>query len=102
MPDAELLSISKTGELAIPLAWADDGKALFVIGSGRPPWTVERLDLSTGTRTPWTTITPSETAGLRSSVFAMTSNGSYWSVGNANLLTDLYLVAGDVPGSVER
>ena len=53
-----------------------------------------RLDLATGSRTPWLTIAPTDSAGLRYATVAITSNGKYWVLSTAKLLTDLYVVDG--------
>jgi hypothetical protein len=76
-----------------PLAWADDGAALFVGGSSIP-MSITRLDLATGKRTPWKTIAPSDAAGLRYATLTISPNGKYWALAVAKLLTDLFVVDG--------
>jgi len=77
----------------IPLTWSDDGGSIFVSGSSTPI-PIDRLSLATGRRTPWLTISPSDTAGLRYAVVTITPNGKYWALSVAKLLTDLYVVDG--------
>jgi hypothetical protein len=77
----------------VPLAWCEDGAALFV-GTGTVPMPISRLDLSTGRRADWMTIAPTDTAGLRYVAVTITPNGSYWALSTAKLLTDLYVVVG--------
>jgi len=76
-----------------PLAWTDDGAALYVAGSA-VPIVITRLDLATGKREPWKTITPSDAAGLRYATLTITPNGKYWALSTAKLLTDLFVVDG--------
>jgi hypothetical protein len=76
-----------------PLAWTDDGAALFVGGS-TVPIAITRLDLASGIRTPWKTIAPSDAAGLRYATLTITPNGKYWALATAKLLTDLFVVEG--------
>ena len=76
-----------------PVMWTEDGAALFVSGSSIPI-PITRLDLATGRRTPWTTIAPTDSAGLRYAIATITPNGKYWSLSAAKLLTDLYVVDG--------
>jgi Tol biopolymer transport system component len=76
-----------------PLAWTDDGAALFV-GGGTVPIVITRLDLATGKRTPWKTIAPSDVAGLRYATITITPNGKYWALATAKVLTDLCVAEG--------
>ena len=76
-----------------PLARADDGTALFV-GGDSVPIPIVRLDLATGRRTPWLTIAPSDSAGVRFAAATITPNGKSWALSTAKLLTDLYVVDG--------
>jgi eukaryotic-like serine/threonine-protein kinase len=79
----------------IPLRWSADGRALYVAGLSQLPLRVDRLDISTGTRTLWKEITPSDPAGV-TSLYAIQISPeqgwyfySYWRV-----LSDLYVVDG--------
>jgi Tol biopolymer transport system component len=76
-----------------PLAWTDDGAALFVGGS-TVPIAITRLDLASGKRTLWKTISPSDAAGLRYTTVTISPNGKFWAMATAKLLTDLFVVDG--------
>jgi hypothetical protein len=76
-----------------PLSFTEDGRALLVAGRSLPV-KVERLDLVNGRRTPWITIAPSDTSGLRYAVATIAANGKYWALSISKLLTDLYVVDG--------
>jgi Tol biopolymer transport system component len=76
-----------------PLAWTDDGAALFVAGT-TVPILITRLELASGKRTLWKTIAPSDAAGLRYATVTITPNGKYWALATAKLLTDLFVVDG--------
>ena len=76
-----------------PLAWSEDGAALYVGGSAIPI-PISRLDLATGERRLWVTIAPTDTAGLRIAAASITPNGKFWTLSTSRLLTNLYVVEG--------
>jgi Tol biopolymer transport system component len=76
-----------------PLAWTEDGAALFVAARSLPI-TIVRLDLATGHRTTWKTLAPTDSAGLRFSIPMITPDGKHWTLSTAKLLSDLYIVEG--------
>jgi WD40 repeat protein len=76
-----------------PLTFSEDGTALLVSGRSMPIQ-IERLNLTTGQRTPWMTMAPTDRAGLRYALASITPNGKYWALSTAKLLTDLYVVDG--------
>ena len=76
-----------------PLAFSDDGGALFVSAPG-VPIEIERLDLASGRRVPWKTIAPSDAAGLRIVAPTITPDGKHWALSTSRLLTDLYVIGG--------
>ena len=76
-----------------PVTWCEDGSAIFVAGR-QLPISIDRLDLSSGRRTPWATITPSDSAGVRFAVPMITPDGKYWTLSVARVLTGLYVVDG--------
>ena len=75
------------------LSFTEDGHALFVAGRG-VPIPIVRLDLTTGTRTPWLKLSPTDAAGLRYATLEMTADGKHWVLAFSKLLTDLYIVEG--------
>lgn len=87
-------SISGMAEDERVLQWAEDGKALFVGLRVGAAWRVRRLDLETGSETPWAEIAPREVAGLRLSWVCLTPNGRFWAHSSSRLLSDLYVVEG--------
>jgi hypothetical protein len=78
----------------IPVQWTPDGRGLLVAHGEGLPWVVERLDLSTGRRTPATTIRAHDPAGLRLSVFAISRDAKYYVHTYSRLLSDLLVVNG--------
>ena len=78
----------------VPVQWTPDGRGLIVAHGEGLPWVVERLDLSTGTRTPATTIRAHDPAGLRLSIFAISRDAKYYVHSYSRLLTDLLVVNG--------
>ena len=76
-----------------PLAFTADGEALFVAGRTFPI-PIVHLDLATGERRPWLTLSPTDSAGLRFATVCITSDGKHWVLGVSKLLTDLYVVEG--------
>jgi Tol biopolymer transport system component len=47
-----------------PIQWSDDGRAVYVIGSGEFATKIYRVDLATGNRREWKTIDPPNKVGL--------------------------------------
>jgi hypothetical protein len=78
----------------VPVQWTPDGRGLLVAHGEGIPWVVERLDLSTGRRSPATTIRAHDPAGLRLSVFAISRDAKYYVHTYSRLLSDLLVVTG--------
>ena len=78
----------------VPVQWTPDGRGLIVAHGEGLPWVVERLDLSTGTRTPATTIRAHDPAGLRLSIFAISRDARYYVHSYSRLLSNLVVVNG--------
>jgi hypothetical protein len=67
---------------------------LLVAHGGGLPWLVERLDLSTGARSPATTIRAHDPAGLRLSVFSISRDARYYVHSYSRLLSNLVVANG--------
>ncbi|MBI5481199.1 MAG: hypothetical protein HY906_20240, partial [Deltaproteobacteria bacterium] len=80
----------------VPIAWSDDGKAIFVVEKASDfPLKVVRLELATGRRSPWCEIGPPDDAATRSSQAGqVAADGKAWVLGYVQLFSDLYLVEG--------
>jgi eukaryotic-like serine/threonine-protein kinase len=74
--------------------WLKDGRNLLVARTEGPPWIIERLDLSTGQRTPAFEIRARDGAGLRLSLIAISTDGRHYVHSYSRLLSDLFLVQG--------
>lgn len=74
--------------------WLQDGGHLLVARAEGPAWIVERLELTTGQRTPALEIRAREGAGLRLSVVAVSRDGRHYVHSYSRLLSDLFLVDG--------
>ena len=78
-----------------PIQWSADAKAIFVYKPGDLPAKVFRLDLSTGKKTPWKELMPSDSAGVsRIGPILITPDGKSCLYGYHRILSDLYLVEG--------
>jgi Tol biopolymer transport system component len=75
------------------LVFTEDGAGLFVCGRSVPV-VIERIELATGRRTPWSTVAPSDRAGLRYSIATITPDGRHWALSTSKLLSALYVVEG--------
>jgi hypothetical protein len=78
----------------VPVQWTPDGRGLIVARGEGLPWVVERLDLSTGRRTPATTIRAHDPAGLYLSLLAISRDAQHYTHSYARLLSDLLVVNG--------
>jgi hypothetical protein len=81
-------------EDAVPIEYAEDGKAVFVGHRTDTGWSVRRLDIATGRETPWRDITATDQAGIRLSQLYITPNGRYYVHSYSRLLVDLYVAQG--------
>jgi eukaryotic-like serine/threonine-protein kinase len=78
-----------------PIQWSADGKAIYVYKPGDLPAKVYRLDLSTGHKTLWKDLMPSDSAGVsRIGPILITPDGKTCLYGYHRILSDLYLVEG--------
>jgi Tol biopolymer transport system component/predicted Ser/Thr protein kinase len=81
------------GEL--PVAWSSDGRSIFVYRSAELPAKVDLIELSTGRRTLWKELRPSDPAGVEFiGPILMTADAKTYVYGYRRLLTDLYVVDG--------
>jgi eukaryotic-like serine/threonine-protein kinase len=78
-----------------PVQWSDDGKAIYFYRLGDLPAKVYRLDLSTGHKTLWKELMPSDSAGVsRIGPILITPDAKSCLYGYHRILSDLYLVEG--------
>ena len=82
---------SQPGE--IPLRWTKDGRVLFIGRRGETACQVFRLDVGTGTRTPWKTFNPPDLAGVTGvSCPRLAADEEHYVYGYIRNLSDLFLV----------
>ena len=78
-----------------PIQWSDDAKAIYFYRPGDLPAKVYRLYLSTGLKTVWKDLMPSDSAGVsRIGPILLTPDGKSCLYGYHRILSDLYLVEG--------
>ena len=78
-----------------PIQWSADGRSIYFYKPGDLPAKVYRLDLSTGQRTLWKELMPSDSAGVsRLGPIVITPDGRSCLYGYHRILSDLYLVEG--------
>jgi serine/threonine protein kinase/Tol biopolymer transport system component len=78
-----------------PVHWSADGRSLLIADDAFRPIRVDRLDLSSGRRSLWRTISPGAlmgTAGLKNMV--MSANEDTWVAGYARGLSELLVIDG--------
>jgi len=82
---------SQPGDLA--LRWTKDGRALFVGKRGETECPVVKLDLQTGTRTPWKSFSPPDVAGVTGvSCPLLAADEEHYVFNYTRNLSDLFLV----------
>jgi eukaryotic-like serine/threonine-protein kinase len=74
--------------------WSQDGRFVYAWNPVEVPFRVFRVEVATGRREPWTTITPQEPAGLWGADLMLTPDGKSYAYNCQRALTDLYLVEG--------
>jgi Tol biopolymer transport system component len=77
-----------------PITWTADGRALLVAGPSNVPHRVFRIDLSTGQRSIWKELHPSQVAGVRLSQVSVTPDGRSFLHMYSRLLSNLYVADG--------
>jgi hypothetical protein len=79
-----------------PLAFTPDGRALFVSPwSETGPTVVERVDVATGERSPWTEVRVEDKAGAGPMMpIVITPDGQSYAYSVHRVLSELYLVRG--------
>src|SRR5262249_38880058 len=77
------------------IRWFGDGRSLFMYRRGSLPARVERVDVSTGARSLWRELSPSDPDGVTNVVrIRITPDGASCAYSYQRLLSDLYLVEG--------
>jgi hypothetical protein len=78
----------------LPIQWSEDGQILYV-RHGRTSAQIYRVNVSTGERSLWKTIVPSDPAGLLSiDRVEIGRDGKQIVYGYARITSDLYVVDG--------
>jgi len=82
-----------------PLQWSDDGGSLFVCRPGRLQTSIDRIEIATGSRSPWQLLRPGDPAGIQDLMpIYITRDGSRYAYGYRRFLSDLYVVNGLMTG----
>jgi hypothetical protein len=97
-----VIRVSDGGSTPIPglqddeliVQWLADGHNVLAVRGGGQPWRVDRLDLSSGQRTPTFEVRVPDGAGLRLAVLAIAPDGRHYVHAYSRLLTDLFLAQG--------
>ena len=78
-----------------PVAFSDDGKALWLFRRGEVPGSVYRVDIATGRRDRTIPLHPPDTAGIYSIVeCAITPDGQAYAYSYTRVLSELYPATG--------
>jgi hypothetical protein len=78
-----------------PLQFTPDGRFAFVRRGGLATAEIERLEITTGTRTPWKTLRPRDPVGVVSvQPVILQPDGRGYCYSYTRVLSDLYLVEG--------
>lgn len=83
------------GSTDVPVSFARDGKSLFVYNAATAPPRTYRLDLVTGRRVFWRSLTATETAGVLGTFPSkIVQDGNGYLYPYRQVLSDLYVVTG--------
>jgi dipeptidyl aminopeptidase/acylaminoacyl peptidase len=74
--------------------WSQDGLYVYAWDPRQLPFRVSRVELATGRREPWKTITPQDPAGIYNADLMLTPDGKSYAYNAKRMLSDLYLVEG--------
>jgi hypothetical protein len=78
-----------------PVAWSEDGRALWVYRRGAMPGQVYKLDIATGNRQPMMKLMPPDPAGVHLiTEFATTPSGHAYAYTYTRQSSHLYLATG--------
>jgi sugar lactone lactonase YvrE len=78
-----------------PAGWSADGRSLWVFRRGEVPARIHRVDLATGRREAFRTVSPADPAGVFSVTnFLITPDGRSYAYSFSRVLSDLYVVEG--------
>jgi serine/threonine protein kinase/Tol biopolymer transport system component len=79
----------------IPVQWGSDGSSLYVCSPAEIPLRIWRIDLRSGTRTLWRTMSPTDPAGVyRINPVLVARDGRFWAYNVLRTLSDLYVAGG--------
>ena len=74
--------------------WSADGRFIYAWDPTQLPYRVFRVELATGKREPWKTITPQDPAGILHGDLVLTPDGKSYAYNCYRDLSDLFLVTG--------
>jgi hypothetical protein len=78
-----------------PIAWSDDGRSVFMADMGAVGSRISQVDVATGTRTPWKTLLPSDSAGVTTVRFVrMRHDGRSYAYSYVRRLSQLFIISG--------
>jgi hypothetical protein len=78
-----------------PVSWTADGRSLWIFRRGEIPARIYRLEIASGARRLWKTISPPDLAGVYSIIdFEITPDGSSYFYSYRRALSELYVVRG--------
>ncbi|MGZ4777821.1 MAG: protein kinase domain-containing protein, partial [Thermoanaerobaculia bacterium] len=78
-----------------PIGWSPDDRAIYVYRRARISANIERVDVTTGERTPWCTMAPADPAGILDIMPAfITPDGQTYAYSYRRFLSDLCVVTG--------
>jgi eukaryotic-like serine/threonine-protein kinase len=93
LSDGASTDIPGLGVDDVVVQWLADGDLLVAAGND-PPWTLQRLNLTTGRRSTGLEIHPADRAGLRLSVVLVAKDGRHYVHSYSRLLSSLFVVEG--------
>src|SRR5262249_11450854 len=77
-----------------PVHWSADGRSILIADDSVRPIRVDRLDLTSGRRSPWRTLSPGRLGSGGLSAIVFSTNEETWVAGYRRFFSELLVISG--------